>query len=303
MFCPASEACIGDRGRLRTRLPVTGGLCLKPQHYSTVLETLPDVGWFEVHAENYLGEGGAPLHSLTVVREHYELSVHGVGLSIGSAGGLDPVHLKRVTDMVNRFEPAVFSGHFAWSSHDGQFHSDLLPLPLTKEVEDIVCDHINQIQDRMKRQILLENPANYLTLDASTLSEVEMLHNIVKRSGCGLLLDLNNVFISAHNCKYSALEYIKALPQQAIEEIHLAGHAIDDAKPDDVLLIDTHDREIADPVWQLLRDTLSFIGARATLIEWDTDVPEWAVFEKELQLANSILETAENQQVQHAYTD
>ncbi len=282
----------GNQDRSRSWLPNCGGLCLKPQHYQEILQNLPDVGWFEVHAENYLGHGGAPLHYLEKIRAHYELSVHGVGLSIGSAQGIDEQHLTRVANMVERFQPASFSEHLAWSTHNDQFYSDLLPVPYNKEVEDLVCRHICQIQDLLKRQMLLENPSNYLTMENSTQEETHMLNSIVNRTGCGLLLDVNNVYISAHNCGYDALEYISALPLNAVGEIHLAGHATDTAIPDEPLLIDTHDRQVSDPVWKLYEATLKISGAKPTLIEWDADVPEWSMFLNELNQADTLLNAA-----------
>lgn len=279
----------GSQDHSRSWLPICGGLCLKPQHYQDILHTLPTVGWFEVHAENYLSDGGAPLHYLEKIRANYELSVHGVGLSIGSAQGINEQHLSRVANMVERFQPASFSEHLAWSTHNDQFYSDLLPVPYNREVEDLVCKHINQIQDRLNRQMLLENPSNYLTMENSTQEETQMLNNIVKRTGCGLLLDVNNVYISAHNCDYDALDYIAALPLHEVGEIHLAGHATDTAIPEEPLLIDTHDRQVSDPVWKLYEATLKLAGTKPTLIEWDADVPEWPMFLSELSRANTLL--------------
>ncbi len=280
----------GRQDLTRSWLPARSGVSLKPQHYQSILEGLPQVGWFEVHAENYLGEGGAPLHYLEKIRAHYELSVHGVGLSIGSAQGIDEKHLTRVANLVERFQPASFSEHLAWSTHNDQFYSDLLPVPYNKEVEDLVCLHINQVQDRLNRQMLLENPSNYLTMKNSTQEETQMLNNIVERTGCGLLLDVNNVYISAHNCGYDALDYISALPLSEVGEIHLAGHATDAVIADEPLLIDTHDRKVSDPVWRLYEETLKLAGAKPTLIEWDADVPEWSVFLNELQQADTLLD-------------
>ena len=247
------------------------------------------MGWFEVHAENYLSSGGAPLHYLEKIRENYELSVHGVGLSIGSAQGLDEQHLSRVAAMVERYQPASFREHLAWSTHENQFYSDLLPVPYNQEVEDLVVEHIDILQERLGRQMLLENPSNYLTMENSTQDETQMLNNIVQRTGCGLLLDVNNVFISAHNCGYSAIDYISALPLHAVGEIHLAGHATDTAVVDEPLLIDTHDRAVSDPVWKLYEATLALSGAKPTLIEWDASVPGWSVFMHELTQADAIL--------------
>lgn len=273
----------------QSRLPVRTGLCLKHQHYHEILDEQPDVGWFEIHAENYLGEGGRPLQALREIRENYALSIHGVGMSIGSSDGLDYRHLSRVVKLVERFDPQSFSEHLAWSTHSSQFYSDLLPVPYNLEVEDLICEHIDVIQSAMKRQMLLENPSNYLSLSSSTLSESELLCNVVKRTGCGLLLDVNNVYVSAHNMGYSAEDYIAALPASSIGEIHLAGHSIDASEPSEPLLIDTHDKAVADNVWSLYRYTLEHCGATPTLIEWDSNIPEWKTLLAEMQHADKLL--------------
>ena len=272
-----------------TSLPQRAGVCLKHQHYDVILENIPDVGFFEVHAENYLGAGGKPLQVLEQVRNHYPLSIHGVGLSIGSAQGLDANHLRRVSELVQRFDPHSFSEHLAWSTHDELYHSDLLPVPYNKEVEDRVCENIDQVQHALKRQMLLENPSNYLCLANSTLTEAELLTNVVKRTGCGLLLDVNNVFISAENLNYSAEDYISALPLAHVGELHLAGHAIDLDDESEPLLIDAHDRAVCEGVWSLYEYTLSKSGAVPTLIEWDNQVPTWEVLESEMQQADKRL--------------
>jgi len=287
---PAPHQLAAPSPRPKTSLPVKAGVCLKHQHYDYILANKPAVGWFEIHAENYLGKGGRPLQALTELRANYALSVHGVGLSIGSAEGLDASHLKRVAALVERFEPQSFSEHLAWSTHSNQFYSDLLPVPYNREVEDVVCQHIDQIQNTLQRQMLLENPSNYLSLHSSTLSESELLNNIVKRTGCGLLLDVNNVFISATNIGYSATEYIASLPADSVGELHLAGHSLDDSDPTEQLLIDSHDRAVCDDVWALYRFTLAHIGATATLIEWDSNVPEWQTLLAEMQRAESLLD-------------
>lgn len=271
-------------------LPRRAGLCLKPQHYDAILKELPDVGWFEIHAENYLGAGGAPLHYLEKIRQHYPLSIHGVGLSIGSEAGLDKNHLDRVASLVDRFQPESFSEHLAWSSHENQFLSDLLPLPYNQKTEDMVCSHIDQVQTRLGQQMLLENPSNYLRLSDSVHSESDFIANVIKRTGCGLLLDVNNVYVSAHNCGYSAAQYIEKLPLPAIGEIHLAGHSVDTTVAAEPLLIDAHDREVCDAVWELYAHTVSLIGAVPSLIEWDADVPEWQVFVAEVNRAEALLQ-------------
>ncbi len=268
-------------------LPRRGGVCLKPQHYDEILKQSPDVGWFEVHAENYLGAGGPPLRYLELIRRDYPLSVHGVGMSIGSADGLDARHLQRVAALVDRFEPESFSEHLAWSTHDSEFFSDLLPVPYNKAVEDLVCEHIDLVQTTLKRQMLLENPSNYLSLENSTMSETAFLNNIVRRTGCGLLLDVNNVYVSAINCDYSAEEYINELPLDCVGEIHLAGHATDNSDPDELLLIDAHDREVADQVWSLFEYTLSHSGPRPSLIEWDASIPSLTTLLAEMHKADS----------------
>jgi len=271
-------------------LPSTAGLCLKPQHYDDILSQQPDVGWFEIHAENYLGAGGAPLHYLEKIRQLYPLSIHGVGLSIGSAGGLDIDHLERVANLVKRFEPESFSEHLAWSTHDNQFFSDLLPLPYNRQTEDVVCNHIDQVQSRLGRRMLLENPSSYFALKDSVQSEHEFIGNVVKRSGCGLLLDVNNVYVSAHNCEYSATRYIEELPLHAVGEIHLAGHSVDTTVEAEPLLIDAHDREVCDQVWALFAHSVTLTGAVPSLIEWDAAVPDWAVFVAEMNRADQFLQ-------------
>ena len=277
-----------------SNLPLRGGVCLKPQHYQDILGSLPDVGWFEIHAENYLGAGGAPLHNLEKICQHYPLSIHGVGMSIGSADGIDKDHLKRVAALVNRFQPASFSEHLAWSTHDNVFYSDLLPVPYNRLVEDIVCEHIDLVQSTMKRQMLLENPSNYLTLESSTMEETEFLQNIIRRTGCGLLLDVNNVYVSAQNCGYSARDYISAVGIEHVGEIHLAGHSQDDSVAEEILLIDAHDREVAQQVWSLFEYTLELGGAQPSLIEWDSSVPEFEILMGEMQKADNAASGAAN---------
>lgn len=270
-------------------LPVCAGVCLKHQHYEHILSKTPKAGWFEVHAENYLGAGGRSLYALEKIRQNYALSIHGVGLSIGSSHGLDKHHLARVAELVTRFEPASFSEHLAWSTHSNQFYSDLLPVPYNREIEDLVCEHIDVIQNLMQRQILLENPSNYLSLDASTMSESELLCNIVRRSGCRLLLDVNNVYLSACNIGYNAEQYIDSLPANQIGELHLAGHSVDDSEPQQPVLIDTHDRAVCEAVWQLYEYTLTRFGPTPTLIEWDNNVPDWNELAAEMHRADQYL--------------
>ncbi len=256
-------------------LPARAGVGLKPEHYREILDTRPDVGWFEVHPENYMGDGGAPHYYLTRIREHYPLSLHGVGLSLGAAGRLDADHLARLRALIDRYQPASFSEHLAWSTHDDVFFNDLLPLPYTEETLARVCDHIDEAQEALGRQLLLENPSTYIRFSQSDIAETDFLAEIARRTGCGLLLDVNNVFVSACNHAFDAAAYIAAFPMQYVGEIHLAGHACDRDDAGAPLLIDAHDRAVAAAVWQLFAQALARRGAVGTLIEWDNDVPAW----------------------------
>ena len=271
-------------------LPATAGVCLKHQHYEVIMSEQPAIGWLEVHAENYLGSGGRPLRVLEWIRERYPLSIHGVGLSIGSVSGIDASHLQRVAGLVERFDPHSFSEHLAWSTHGSTYHSDLLPVPYNQETENTVCAHIDQVQDTMGRQMLLENPSNYLSLGTSTMTESELLNNIVRRTGCGLLLDVNNVFISSRNMGYDAHTYIASLPLDRVGEIHLAGHLVDDSDASDPVLIDSHDRAVDTGVWDLYANTLELCGPVPTLIEWDNHVPHWPDLAAEMRLAERVLD-------------
>jgi len=286
-----SQTSLSSAARTENRkaLPAMAGLCLKPQHYEEILRDKPAVGWFEVHAENYLGAGGAPLHYLNQIRELYPLSIHGVGLSIGAEDGLDVAHLNRVANLVERFEPESFSEHLAWSTHDNEYFNDLLPLPYNKRTEDLVCEHIDQVQTRLKRRMLLENPSNYLALQETEISEQDFIKNVLNRTGCGLLLDVNNVYISSQNCGYDAQAYIDELPLQHVGEIHLAGHSTDTSIESEPLLIDAHDREVCDDVWRLYAHTIKQTGATPSLIEWDADIPEWTVFMAEMNRADQFI--------------
>ncbi|HAA92247.1 MAG TPA: hypothetical protein DCS82_02275 [Rhodospirillaceae bacterium] len=270
-------------------VPSRAGVGLKPEHYGDILETQPDIGWFEIHAENYMGDGGPPHHFLSRIREQYPLSLHGVGLSIGAARPLDKEHLKRLKTVNDRYEPGIFSEHLAWSTHDDTYFPDLLPVPYTNETLQVVVDHIDEVQEAMGRQMLLENPSTYVTFETSTMTELEFLTQVTDRTGCGLLLDVNNVFVSATNQDYSAEAYIDAFPLNAVGEIHLAGHAQDSDETGATLLIDAHDRPVADPVWQLYRRVVTRTGPLPTLIEWDADVPDWATLFAEAQSADALM--------------
>lgn len=257
-------------------LPPRAGVGLKAEHYELVLAERPDVGWFEVHAENYMGDGGPAHHYLERIRRDYPLSVHGVGLSIGSDEPLDQAHLKRLKMVVDRYRPEMLSEHLAWSRHGGVFFNDLLPLPYSEQTVARVSAHINEIQDTLGRRMLLENPSTYLAFESSTLAETQFLAEVAGRSGCGLLLDVNNVHVSATNHGFSARDYIDGFPLERVAELHLAGYATDRDDDGHKLLIDTHDREVAAGVWRLYSHTLARTGSLPTLIEWDSDIPPWA---------------------------
>jgi uncharacterized protein (UPF0276 family) len=269
--------------------PARAGIGLKPEHYRTILDTLPDIGFFEIHAENYMGAGGPPHRYLAAVRERYPLSLHGVGLSIGADRPLDRAHLGRLRHLIDRYAPFLFSEHLAWSSHDVGFLNDLLPVPYTDETLARVVDHIDDVQATLGRQMLLENPSTYLAFAESTYSEGAFIAEIVKRSGCGLLLDVNNVWVACTNQKWDPIAYIDAFPLAAVQEIHLAGFATEADEAGRPLLIDTHDRPVVDPVWDLFDDVIRRTGPLPTLIEWDAEVPEWQALEAEARRAETIM--------------
>lgn len=274
-----------------SHLPNTPGVGYKPQHYSDILDEPGPVGWLEVHAENYMGDGGRPLAQLDYLADRFPISVHGVGLSIGGEGSLDAAHLNRLCVLCDRVKPASFSEHLAWSTHDAKFLNDLLPLPYTAQTVARVADHIKEVQDHVGRRMLLENPSSYLWFDESTMAETEFLFQVSEAAGCGLLLDVNNVFVSATNLKMDARTYIDAFPVDKVGEIHLGGHDEDEDEHGAPLLIDSHGREIVDPVWALFDYTLAKSGPRPTLIEWDTDVPAWPTLRAEAERAATSLAT------------
>ncbi|WP_170560821.1 MNIO family bufferin maturase [Ruegeria atlantica] len=279
-----------DSSLRSNRLPAVPGVGYKPQHYDQILDHAHPVGWLEIHAENYMGDGGRPLAQLRHLSEKFPISVHGVGLSIGGEGPLDADHLARLKHLVGWLNPASFSEHLAWSTHDSHFLNDLLPLPYTDETLARVCAHIDKIQDTVGRQMLLENPSSYLAFEESTWSEPEFLREIARRTGCGLLLDVNNVFVSATNLNFSPQSYIDAYPLDNVHEIHLGGHDEDEDDHGRPLLIDSHGREVVDPVWALLDYVLERSGPKPVLIEWDTDVPEWHVLRTEADRAQAALD-------------
>ena len=272
-----------------SQLPASAGVGFKAEHFREINEAPQPLDFFEVHAENYMGAGGAPHAQLAALRERYALSIHGVGLSIGSTQPLDRAHLARLKSLCDRYEPESFSEHLAWSTHNDIYFNDLLPLPYSEETLAHVCAHVDEVQSALGRQMLLENPSTYLQFAESTIPEVDFLAAIAERTGCGLLLDVNNVFVQAKNHATDAREYLKRFPLDRVREIHLAGH---DEQTDDVgapLLIDAHGTPVAEPVWTLYGEVLERTGAIATLIEWDNDVPAWPVLRAEAERAGKML--------------
>ena len=270
-------------------LPPRAGLGLKAEHYAEIIDTEPDVGFFEVHAENYMGDGGAPHRALMAIAARYPISLHGVGLSIGAARPLDRNHLARLRGLVERYRPHSFSEHLAWSTHDSGFLNDLLPLPYTTETLERVSAHVDEAQQATGCRMLLENPSTYILFEESTIDEIDFLDAIAERTGCGLLLDVNNVMVSAVNHGLDPFAYIDRFPVERVGEIHLAGYdeTVDGAG--ERLLIDAHGSAVRDDVFALYRHTVGRCGPVATLIEWDNDVPDFPVLLAEARRADAVL--------------
>ncbi|HZG27815.1 hypothetical protein SAMN05421890_3109 [Ensifer adhaerens] len=279
----------GQPARIGKTLPARAGAGFKSVHADAILADSYRIGFLEVHAENYMGAGGHPHRQLTRMREHFPLSVHGVGLSIGSENGIDAMHLSRLKAVVERYEPEQVSEHLAWSTHDDSYFNDLLPVPYDHETLSRVCDHIDLVQSVLGRKILLENPSTYAVFERSTMSETDFIRAIALRTGCGLLLDVNNVLVSSVNNRFKPLMYLHDFPLDLVEEIHLAGHAEDEDEDGMRLLIDAHDRPVDDEVWRLYDIVISQTGPLPTLIEWDNDVPDWPVLRREAEAADAIL--------------
>jgi uncharacterized protein len=270
--------------------PSRAGIGLRAPHVCELLATRPAVPWLEVHPENYMGAGAA-LASLETVRREYPVALHGVGLSLGTAGTVDQQHLARMKALMDRIEPCLVSEHLSWSFTGSAYLNHLLPLPYTEESLSVVAGHIHEVQAVLGRRILIENPSSYLRFRHSTIQEPEFLAELVRRTGCGLLCDVNNIYVTAWNLGLDAVAYLEALPADAIGEIHLAGHAENDAdgRP---ILIDDHGSPVATPVWRLYERALERFGPVPTLIEWDTDIPALAVLLDEVRIANGLMETA-----------
>ena len=273
-------------------LPARSGVGYKPQHFDQILTDPGPVSWLEIHAENYMGAGGRPLAQLRHLAERFAISVHGVGLSIGGEGPLDLAHLARLKTLCDWLNPASFSEHLAWSTHEGSYLNDLLPLPYTPATVTRVCDHIDQVQTVLGRRMLLENPSTYIAFSETTMAETEFLAEIIRRTGCGLLLDVNNVYVSAVNQAYDPIDYIRAFPLPHVGEIHLGGHEEDADDHGARLLIDSHGAAVVDPVWTLYAQTIALSGPKPTLIEWDNDGPDWPVLRAEAAMVAQILATA-----------
>jgi uncharacterized protein len=291
----------------RLRLPSLSlaglaGTSFKHEHLHAILADGPQRGFFEVHAENYMGAGGPPHRSLERIRRDHPVSLHGVCMSIGSPQALDRSHLARFKTLVERYEPGLVSEHLAWSTHGSTFFNDLLPLPYTESTLDHVCTHIDEVQEAIGRRILLENPSTYVAFVESTMSETDFIRAIVRRTGCDLLLDINNVFVSATNQGYAALDYLANFPLDRVREIHLAGHSEQNDDEGERFLIDSHDGLVGDAVWQLYQVVISRFGAIPTLIEWDSNIPEWPILKTEAAAAQVILDrySAAGANIDHA---
>tara|TARA_R110002020_G_scaffold26460_7_gene85467 strand:+ start:3183 stop:4073 length:891 start_codon:yes stop_codon:yes gene_type:complete len=278
--------------RVASPVPARAGVGLKLEHVPAILDG-GGAGFFEIHAENYMGDGGAPHRLLAAIRERFPVSVHGVGLSIGGHGPLDRDHLARLKTVVARTDPGLVSEHLAWSTHEGNYVPDLLPLPYTEATLASVADHVDEVQEALGRAILIENPSTYLAFEETTLAETEFLEALARRTGCGLLLDVNNVAVACANGETDPAAYLAAFPLDRVGEIHLGGHAPDRDSAGRTLLIDTHDRAVCDDVWALYARTLALAGRPIpTLVEWDSDVPAWPVLAAEATRAEAVLARA-----------
>jgi uncharacterized protein (UPF0276 family) len=272
---------------VRGSMPASAGIGLRAQHHLHVLSESPRTAWFEAHSENYFADGGSHVECLSRIRARYPLSLHGVGLSLGSTDPLNPEHLANLRRVVARFEPTLVSEHLSWSSAGGRFANDLLPLPYTEEALRHVSSRIAQVQDALGRQILLENVSSYLQFESSTLPEWEFVAGVAAESGCGILLDLNNIYVAAHNHGFACHDYLQGIPQHLVQEFHLGGFNRIDLDGQE-LLVDTHGTPVCDAVWDLYRAALQRFGDVPTLIEWDTDIPVFDVLEAEARKADSL---------------
>jgi uncharacterized protein (UPF0276 family) len=274
-----------------SKLPAAAGTALKPEHYAAILAESPGVGFFEVHAENFFCAGGPRHRWLTALRERHALSMHGVGLSLAGAARPDAAHLARLRELLARYQPQEFSEHLAWCSGPAGHLNDLLPLPYTNQTLALVAQHVDEVQCALGRRLLIENPATYVRYDDDGMGESQFLGELAARSGCGLLLDLNNVHVSAINHGYDALDYLRTFPLEAVGEIHLAGHARHEDADGRALLVDSHDAPVDAAVWSLYEACLQLTGPLPTLVEWDSQLPTWAVLKDEALQAQRRLDT------------
>ncbi len=281
-------------------IPASAGIGLRFPHHRHVVETRPTTPWFEVHAENYMA-GGAPLAYLETIRRDYPLSLHAVGLSLGSADPLDADHLARLKGLADRVEPGLISDHLSWSLIDGVYLADLLPLPYTEEALTVVADNVDRVQNALGRSILVENPSTYLAFAASAIDEPEFLAELARRTGCGILCDVNNIYVSARNLGADPYDYFPALIAAPIGEIHLAGHAVRQLDSGQDIRIDDHGSTVAPDVWALYAHALSLFGPVPTLIEWDTGIPAYSVLEGEAAQAQRLLDRHDSMGIRHAH--
>lgn len=260
------------------------GVGLRAPHVEHVLAKAPRVAWFEVIAENFMVQGGRPRQNLERVRERYPVIPHGVALYVGSAGGLDREHLRRWAELIRRVDPPWVSDHLCWGSVDGRTSHDLLPLPYTPEVARLCAEAIREIQDTLERPFAIENVSSYAEFRASTMTEWQFLAEVAERADCGILLDVNNIYVSSVNHGFDPRTYLRAIPAERVAQLHLAGHA-----PHDGFIIDTHDRPVADPVWDLYAEALELLGPTPTLLEWDDQLPTFPELEAEAAKASALL--------------
>jgi uncharacterized protein (UPF0276 family) len=277
--------------RCSSPIPAKAGIGLRFQHHQAVLDARPDVPWMEVHTENYMG-GGSAIRCLETIRRDIPISLHGVGLSLGSAEGLDQTHLDRIRQVAERIEPDLMSEHIAWSISGGTYFADLLPLPMTEEALAVVCRHVDQVQNTFGRRILIENPSTYIQFRYSTIPEWEFMAAIAARTGCGILCDVNNIYVSAKNHGWDPLAYLAALPPDAIGEIHLAGHSVCQLADGGSLRIDDHASRVIGEVWSLYETALRRFGPVPTLIEWDNNIPPLDVLLEEARHADALINAA-----------
>jgi len=271
-------------------IPSEAGVGLRHPHLEAFVRGEPDIAWLEVHSENFIADGGPRVAALEDIRQHYPISCHGVGLSLGSAEGIDADHLDRLRTLFKRIQPALVSEHISWSINNGTYLNDLLPIPYTGETLRVLSQNVAQVQDYLGCRLLVENPSTYLTFNDSDFDEPDFITQLITETGCGLLLDINNIYVSSINNGFDPIEYINKVPSEAVMEIHLAGHS-SEGEGDECVLIDTHNNLIASEVWSLYELALDLLGPRPVLVEWDADIPEINVLVSEANKAQKLLST------------